>query len=409
MPTATVEEAIAEIRAGKMVIIVDDEDRENEGDLAMAAEQITPSAINFMATHGRGLICVPMLGNRLDQLRLPMMTHENTARLGTAFTVSVDALNGATTGISAYDRSATVRALIDPHTLPEDLGKPGHIFPLRYMEGGVLKRAGQTEASVDITRMSGQYPAAVICEIIRDDGRMARMPDLEKFAGRHDLKIVTVADVINYRRDHEKLIERVAEARLPTEHGEFEIVAYRSVVDPNEHIALVKGDISTEQPTLVRVHSECLTGDVFGSVRCDCGDQMELALQAIEREGTGVFLYMRQEGRGIGLVNKIKAYALQDDGLDTVEANVALGFAPDPRQYGVGAQILIDLGVKKMRLLTNNPQKRAGLEGFDLEIVEQVPLVGELKPENQGYIETKRKRMGHVFDPTSGDFLEAAQ
>jgi 3,4-dihydroxy 2-butanone 4-phosphate synthase/GTP cyclohydrolase II len=409
MPTATVEEAIAEIRAGKMVIIVDDEDRENEGDLAMAAEQITPSAINFMATHGRGLICVPMLGNRLDQLRLPMMTHENTARLGTAFTVSVDALNGATTGISAYDRSATVRALIDPHTLPEDLGKPGHIFPLRYMEGGVLKRAGQTEASVDITRMSGQYPAAVICEIIRDDGRMARMPDLEKFSDLHDLKIVTVADVITYRRDHEKLIERVAEARLPTEHGEFEIVAYRSVVDPNEHIALVKGDISTEQPTLVRVHSECLTGDVFGSVRCDCGDQMELALQAIEREGSGIFLYMRQEGRGIGLLNKIKAYALQDDGLDTVEANVALGFAPDPRQYGVGAQILIDLGVKKMRLLTNNPQKRAGLEGFDLEIVEQVPLVGELKPENQGYIETKRKRMGHVFDPTSGDFLEAAQ
>ena len=409
MPTATVEEAIAEIRAGKMVIIVDDEDRENEGDLAMAAEQITPSAINFMATHGRGLICVPMLGNRLDQLRLPMMTHENTARLGTAFTVSVDALNGATTGISAYDRSATVRALIDPHTLPEDLGKPGHIFPLRYMEGGVLKRAGQTEASVDITRMSGQYPAAVICEIIRDDGRMARMPDLERFAGRHDLKIVTVADVINYRRDHEKLIERVAEARLPTEHGEFEIVAYRSVVDPNEHIALVKGDISRERTTLVRVHSECLTGDVFGSVRCDCGDQMELALQAIEREGSGIFLYMRQEGRGIGLLNKIKAYALQDDGLDTVEANVALGFAPDPRQYGVGAQILIDLGVKKMRLLTNNPQKRAGLEGFDLEIVEQVPLVGELKPENQGYIETKRKRMGHVFDPTSGDFLEAAQ
>ena len=409
MPTATVEEAIADIRAGRMVIIVDDEDRENEGDLAMAAEQITPSAINFMATYGRGLICVPMLGDRLDQLRLPMMTHENTARLGTAFTVSVDVLNGATTGISAYDRAATVRALIDPHTLPGDLGKPGHIFPLRYMGGGVLKRAGQTEASVDLTRMSGQYPAAVICEIIRDDGRMARMPDLEEFAGRHDLKIVTVADVITYRRDHEKLIERVAEARLPTEHGEFEIVAYRSVVDPNEHIALVKGDISKEQPTLVRVHSECLTGDVFGSVRCDCGDQMELALQAIEREGTGIFLYMRQEGRGIGLVNKIKAYALQDDGLDTVEANVALGFAPDPRQYGVGAQILIDLGVKKMRLLTNNPQKRAGLEGFELEIVEQIPLVGELKPENQGYIETKRRRMGHVFDSATGGFPEAAQ
>ena len=409
MPTAAVEEAIADIRAGKMVIIVDDEDRENEGDLAMAAEQITPSAVNFMATHGRGLICVPMLGNRLDQLRLPMMTHENTARLGTAFTVSVDVLNGATTGISAYDRSATIRALIDPHTLPEDLGKPGHIFPLRYMEGGVLKRAGQTEASVDLTRMSGQYPAAVICEIIRDDGRMARMPDLEKFAEIHSLKIVTVADLITYRRDHEKLIERVAEAWLPTDHGEFHVVAYRSVVDPNEHIALVKGDVSRDQPTLVRVHSECLTGDVFGSVRCDCGDQMELALQAIEREGAGIFLYMRQEGRGIGLLNKIKAYALQDDGMDTVEANVALGFAPDPRQYGVGAQILIDLGVNKMRLLTNNPQKRAGLEGFELEIVEQVPLVGELKPENQGYIETKRKRMGHVFDQPGGDFLEAAQ
>ncbi len=409
MPTATVEETIADIKAGKMVIIVDDEDRENEGDLAMAAEQITPSAVNFMATHGRGLICVPMLGNRLDQLRLPMMTHENTARLGTAFTVSVDVLNGATTGISAYDRAATIRALIDPHTRPEDLGKPGHIFPLRYMEGGVLKRAGQTEASVDLTRMSGQYPAAVICEIIRDDGRMARMPDLEEFADRHDLKIVTVADVITYRRDHEKLIERVAEAHLPTDHGEFHIVAYRSVVDPNEHIALVKGDISDDEPTLVRVHSECLTGDVFGSVRCDCGDQMELALQAIEREGAGVFLYMRQEGRGIGLLNKIKAYSLQDGGLDTVEANVALGFAPDPRQYGVGAQILIDLGVEKMRLLTNNPQKRAGLEGFDLEIVEQVPLVGELKPENEGYMETKRKRMGHVFDQASSEFMEAAQ
>ena len=408
MPVAAVEEAIADIRAGKMVIIVDDEDRENEGDLAMAAEQITPSAINFMATYGRGLICIPMLGDRLDQLRLPMMTYDNTARLGTAFTVSVDVLNGATTGISAYDRAATVRALIDPHTLPEDLGKPGHIFPLRYMEGGVLKRAGQTEASMDLTRLSGQYPAAVICEIIRDDGRMARMPDLDKFANRHDLKIVTVADVITYRREHDKLIERVAEARLPTEHGEFQVVAYRSVVDPNEHIALVKGNISKEQPTLVRVHSECLTGDVFGSVRCDCGDQMELALQAIEREGAGVFLYMRQEGRGIGLLNKIKAYALQDDGLDTVEANVALGFAPDPRQYGVGAQILIDLGVNKMRLLTNNPQKRAGLEGFDLEIVEQIPLVGELKPENQGYMETKRRRMGHVFDQAGGEFLEAA-
>ena len=399
MSIAKVEEAIADIRAGKMVIIVDDEDRENEGDLAMAAEKISPDAINFMATRGRGLICVPMLGKRLEELRLPMMTQDNTARLGTAFTVSVDVLKGATTGISAYDRAATIRALIDPDTMPEDLGRPGHIFPLRYMEGGVLKRAGQTEASVDLTKLAGLYPAAVICEVMDEDGTMARMPALTEFSRAYDVKIVTVADIITYRREHEKLIERVAEARVPTDHGEFRAVSYRSIVDPNEHIALVKGELDSEKPALVRVHSECLTGDVFGSVRCDCGAQVELALGAIEREGAGVFLYMRQEGRGIGIHNKLKAYALQDDGMDTVDANIALGFAPDPRQYGVGAQILIDLGVKKMRLLTNNPQKRVGLEGFGLEIVAQEPIIAGVTPENRRYLETKRTRLGHILDP----------
>ncbi len=409
MSITTVEEAIADIHAGKMVIIVDDEDRENEGDLAMAAEKITPDAINFMATYGRGLICVPMLGNRLEDLRLPMMTQDNTARLGTAFTVSVDVLKGATTGISAYDRAATIRALIAPDTLPKDLGRPGHIFPLRYMEGGVLKRAGQTEASVDLARLAGLYPAAVICEVMAEDGTMARMPALDKFSRAHGVKIITVADIITYRREHEKMIERVAEARVPTRHGEFTAVSYRSIVDPNEHIALVKGDLDSDKPVLVRVHSECLTGDVFGSVRCDCGGQMELALQAIENEGVGVFLYMRQEGRGIGIHNKLKAYALQDDGLDTVEANIALGFAPDPRQYGVGAQILIDLGVKKMRLLTNNPQKRVGLEGFGLEIVRQEPIIAGVTPENRRYLETKRTRMGHMLDPMPEIMPEAAE
>lgn len=409
MSIATVEEAIADIRAGKMVIIVDDEDRENEGDLAMAAEKITPEAVNFMAMHGRGLICVPMLGTRLEELRLPMMTQDNTARLGTAFTVSVDVLKGATTGISAYDRAATIRALIAHDTLPEDLGRPGHIFPLRYMEGGVLKRAGQTEASVDLARLAGLYPAAVICEVMAEDGTMARLPALSEFSRIHDVKITTVADIITYRRENEKLIERAAEARVPTEHGEFKAVSYRSIVDPNEHIALVKGDLNPEEPILVRVHSECLTGDVFGSVRCDCGGQMELALQAIENEGRGVFLYMRQEGRGIGIHNKLKAYALQDDGLDTVEANIALGFAPDPRQYGVGAQILIDLGVKKMRLLTNNPQKRVGLEGFGLEIVGQEPIIAGVTPENRRYLETKRTRMGHILDPMPEIMSEAAE
>ena len=410
MPIATVEEAIADIKAGKMVIICDDEDRENEGDLAMAAELVTPDAINFMAARGRGLICVPMLGQRLEQLRLPLMTQDNTARLGTAFTISVDVLKGATTGISAPDRAATVKALIDQDTMPEDLGRPGHIFPLRYMEGGVLKRAGQTEASVDLARLAGLYPAAVICEVMRDDGEMARMPDLEKFAQETRIKIVTVADIITYRREHEKLIERVAEARVPTAHGEFMAVSYKSLVDPNEHIALVKGDITSgETPPLVRVHSECLTGDVFKSIRCDCGDQVGLALRAIERDGSGVFLYMRQEGRGIGIHNKLKAYALQDGGMDTVDANIALGFAPDPRQYGVGAQILIDLGVKKMRLLTNNPKKRVGLEGFGLEIVDQIPIIAEVTAENRRYLETKRRRMGHLLDPIIENAGEVAE
>jgi 3,4-dihydroxy 2-butanone 4-phosphate synthase/GTP cyclohydrolase II len=408
MPLATVEEAIADIRAGKMVIICDDEDRENEGDLAMAAQGVTAQDVNFMATYARGLICMPMLGQRLEELRIPLMTQDNTARLGTAFTVSVDVLNGATTGISAFDRAATIRALIDPNTVPEDLGRPGHIFPLRYMEGGVLKRAGQTEASVDLARLAGLYPASVICEIMAEDGYMARMPTLEKYSKKHGIKIVTVADIITFRREHEKLIERVAQARVPTEHGEFLAVSYRSLVDPNEHIALVKGEITANKPVLVRVHSECLTGDVFGSIRCDCGGQMELALQAIERDGAGIFLYMRQEGRGIGIHNKLKAYELQDAGMDTVEANIALGFAPDPRQYGVGAQILLDLGVNKMRLLTNNPQKRVGLESFGLEIVEQVGILAEVTPENRRYLKAKQEKLGHSLDPMEEEFNAGA-
>jgi len=399
LPLSKIEDAIEDIKAGKMVVIVDDEDRENEGDLAMAAEMITPQAVNFMASEGRGLICVPMMAQRLDQLRIPMMVYENTARLSTAFTVSVDVLKGATTGISAADRSATIKALVEPGTLAEDLGRPGHIFPLRYMEGGVLVRAGQTEASVDLARLAGLYPAGVICEIMNEDGSMARMPHLDKFADKHDLKIVSVADIIAYRTEHERLIERVAEARVPTKSGEFVAVSYRSIVDRDEHVALVKGPISPEDEVLVRVHSECLTGDVFGSIRCDCGDQMQLALEAIQREGKGIFLYMRQEGRGIGIHNKLKAYALQDDGLDTVEANLKLGFPPDLRHYGVGAQILVDLGVEKMRLLTNNPKKVVGLESFGLTLVEQVPIIAPVNDENRRYMKTKQERMGHLIDP----------
>jgi len=406
MPLSKIEEAINDIKNGKMVIVIDDEDRENEGDLTMAAEMVTPEAINFMATYGRGLICVPMLGEHLDKLNLPPMVSNNTANLSTAFTVSVDSLIGTTTGISASDRSNTIRALVDDETKPEDLGRPGHIFPLRYVDGGVLKRTGQTEASIDLCRLGGLREAAVICEIMADDGHMARMPQLEEFAQQHDIKIVSVEDLISYRRRHERLIERVAEARVPTEYGEFTAVSYSSVVDVQEHVAFVKGDVSQNDPVLVRVHSECLTGDVFGSKRCDCGYQVQLALEAIEEYGSGVLLYMRQEGRGIGIHNKLKAYALQDKGYDTVEANVMLGFAPDPRQYGIGAQILEDLGVKKMRLLTNNPTKRVGLEGFGLEVVERVPIIAPATEENVKYMETKRERMGHILDPiqdTSGD------
>ena len=399
MPLSKIEEAIDDIKNGKMVIVIDDEDRENEGDLTMAAEMATPEAINFMATYGRGLICVPMLGEHLDKLNLPLMVSNNTARLSTAFTVSVDSLIGTTTGISALDRSNTIRTLVDDETKPEDLGRPGHIFPLRYVEGGVLKRTGQTEASIDLCRLGGLREAAVICEIMADDGHMARMPQLEEFAQQHDIKIVSVEDLIFYRRRHERLIERVAEARVPTEYGDFTAVSYSSVVDVQEHIAFVKGDISQNDPVLVRVHSECLTGDVFGSKRCDCGYQVQLALEAIEKYGSGVLLYMRQEGRGIGIHNKLKAYALQDEGYDTLEANVMLGFAPDPRQYGIGAQILEDLGVKKMRLLTNNPTKRVGLEGFGLEVVERIPIIAPPTDENVKYMETKRERMGHILDP----------
>ena len=406
MPLSKIEEAIDDIKNGKMVIVIDDEDRENEGDLTMAAEMVTPEAINFMATYGRGLICVPMLGEHLDKLNLPLMVSNNTARLSTAFTVSVDSLIGTTTGISALDRSNTIRTLVDDETKPEDLGRPGHIFPLRYVEGGVLKRTGQTEASIDLCRLGGLREAAVICEIMADDGHMARMPQLEEFAQQHDIKIVSVEDLISYRRRHERLIERVAEARVPTEYGDFTAVSYSSVVDVQEHIAFVKGDVRQKDSVLVRVHSECLTGDVFGSKRCDCGYQVQLALEAIEKYGSGVLLYMRQEGRGIGIHNKLKAYALQDKGYDTVEANVMLGFAPDPRQYGIGAQILEDLGVKKMRLLTNNPTKRVGLEGFGLEVVERIPIIAPPTDENVKYMETKRKRMGHILNPiqdASGD------
>ena len=405
MSTISIEQALEDIAEGKIVIIVDDEDRENEGDMAMAAEKVTPEAINIMVTHARGLVCVPMMADRLAELRLPLMVSENTSRFTTAFTISVDALNGTTTGISAQDRAATVRTLIDPDAKPEGLARPGHIFPLRYAEGGVLVRAGQTEAVLDLARLAGLHPAGVLCEVMSEDGTMAQMPELESLAGRLGMGIVTVADLIAYRREKEGFVERVAEARIPTDLGEFTAVSYRSKVDADEHVALVMGDIDRGEPTLVRVHSECLTGDIFGSKRCDCGEQRDLAMQAIAHEGKGVFLYMRQEGRGIGIHNKLRAYGLQDNGLDTVEANEHLGFGADLRHYGVGAQILADLGVGKMRFLTNNPKKVVGLHSFGLELVEQVPLVASPTKENSRYLETKRTRMGHLMDVAgpSGD------
>jgi 3,4-dihydroxy 2-butanone 4-phosphate synthase/GTP cyclohydrolase II len=397
-------DAIADFRAGKMVLIVDDEDRENEGDLAIAAEFITPEAINFMAAHGRGLICMPMLGKRLDELQIPLMVVRNGPSQATAFTVSVDAKQGVSTGISAHDRYLTVKALIDPKSKPDDIVRPGHLFPLRYAEGGVLRRAGHTEASVDLARMAGLYPSAVICEVMNDDGTMARLADLVRFAQSNNIRIFTVAQLVEYRRRTENLVQRVAEALIPTDFGDFTCYAYESMVTNQYHLALIKGDLESGPPPLVRMHSECLTGDVFGSRRCDCGDQLHTSLQMIGEEGRGVLVYLRHhEGRGIGIVNKLQAYKLQEDeGLDTVEANIHLGFPPDLRDYGIGAQILGDLGLRKIRLLTNNPSKRAGLHGFGLEVVERVPIVIDPNDTNRHYLETKQSKMGHLLELDAG-------
>ncbi len=402
MPLSEIREVIKDIKAGKFIILVDDEDRENEGDLIMAAEKVTPEAINFMTKHARGLICMPVAGHRLDELEIPMMVGDNTARYGTAFTVSVDAkTRGATTGISAYDRAVTVKAMIDPSTTSKDMGKPGHIFPIRARDGGVLVRAGHTEATVDLAKLAEMYPAGVLCEIMNEDGTMARLPQLEVLAEKFELKIASIADLIAYRRRHEKLVCKVAEAVLPTRYGEFKTIAYKSDIDTDEHVALVMGDLSGEEPVLVRVHSECLTGDVFGSLRCDCGEQLSMAMEAIAKEGRGVLLYMRQEGRGIGFHNKIRAYELQDKGMDTVEANVSLGFAPDPRDYGIGAQILADLGLHNIRLLTNNPKKRIGLEAYGLKVTETLPIISTPNRYNINYLKTKEEKMGHQLGITN--------
>ncbi|MFQ5882705.1 MAG: bifunctional 3,4-dihydroxy-2-butanone-4-phosphate synthase/GTP cyclohydrolase II [Candidatus Methylomirabilales bacterium] len=397
MPFDTIEEAIKDIRDGRMVIVVDDEDRENEGDLTMAAERVTPEAINFMAKYGRGLICVPLLGQRLDELHISPMVWENTSPYETAFCVSVEARRGVTTGVSAQDRATTIRAIIDPKTRPEDLARPGHIFPLRAKKGGVLARAGQTEAAVDLSRLAGLYPAGVICEIMHEDGSMARVPQLLEFAARHGLRIITVEDLIKFRMRREKLVRRVAETTMPTLHGTFRALLYQNRVGDQQHLALTLGDITPADAVLVRVHSECLTGDVFGSLRCDCGHQMDRALALIAAEGRGVFLYMRQEGRGIGFANKIRAYELQDRGYDTVEANEKLGFKADLRDYGIGAQVLVDVGVSKMRLLTNNPRKIVGLEGYGLRIVDRVSLEVQPIPENRGYLVAKQEKLGHLL------------
>ncbi|NLL90382.1 MAG: bifunctional 3,4-dihydroxy-2-butanone-4-phosphate synthase/GTP cyclohydrolase II [Dehalococcoidales bacterium] len=398
MVLSSIEEAIKDIKDGKFVIIVDDEDRENEGDLAIAAEKVTTEAINFMVKHARGLVCLPVKGERLDELEIPMMVSHNTSKFTTAFTVSIEAKHGVTTGISAKDRAETIKAVINPETKPSDIARPGHIFPLRAREGGVLVRAGHTEAIVDLAKMAGLYPAGVICEIMSEDGTMAKLPELKEIADKFGIKIVSIADLITYRRRHEKLVKRMAEAKLPTRYGEFMILAYKSDMDADQHVALVMGDIESAEPVLVRVHSECLTGDVFGSLRCDCGEQINDALQMIAKEQRGVLLYMRQEGRGIGIHNKICAYELQDNGLDTVEANLTLGFPADLRDYGIGAQILNDLKLNKIRLLTNNPKKVIGLEGYGLEVVETVPIIIKPNPHNKHYLETKKEKMGHLLD-----------
>jgi 3,4-dihydroxy 2-butanone 4-phosphate synthase/GTP cyclohydrolase II len=398
MAISKITEAIDDIRSGKMIILVDDEDRENEGDLCMAAQFISAQTINFMARNGRGLICLALSKDIADRLNLKPMVQENQARFGTAFTVSIEARNGVTTGISAADRATTIKAAVNPEAKSDDLVSPGHVFPIRARRGGVLVRTGQTEGSVDLCRLAGLTPAGVICEIMKDDGTMARMPDLEVFASQHNLKIVTIADLIDYRMQNESLIRRVAQATIPTYYGgDFTVIVYENDVDDMQHIALVKGEIKPGDEVLVRVHSECLTGDIFASKKCDCGDQLHRAMEMVEQEGKGVIVYMRQEGRGIGLVNKIKAYALQEDGHDTVEANLALGFKPDLRDYGIGAQILVDLGVHKMRLMTNNPKKIVGLEGYGIEITKRVPLEVRPNENNIKYMQTKQKKMGHLL------------
>ncbi|MGA9752094.1 MAG: bifunctional 3,4-dihydroxy-2-butanone-4-phosphate synthase/GTP cyclohydrolase II [Acidobacteriota bacterium] len=397
MPLISIPQALEEIQQGKMLIICDDEDRENEGDLYVPAEKVTPEIITFMATHGRGLICLSMTGARLDELQIPMMVQENTSSFQTAFCVSIEAKGKTTTGISAHDRSATILTALDPATRPYDLARPGHVFPLRAKEGGVLRRPGQTEASVDLSRMAGLYPAGVICEVMKDDGTMARMPDLLKFSEKFGVNIMTIADLIKYRLSRESLVKRVAQPKLPTKFGEFRVMAYESILTERTHLALVMGDIRRADGVLVRMHSECLTGDALFSQRCDCGPQLEAAMAAIAKEGRGVVVYLRQEGRGIGLLNKLKAYELQDSGMDTVEANEALGFSADQRDYGIGAQILHDLGLSKVKLLTNNPKKLAALSGFGIVIVDQIPL--EVKPNenNRRYLKTKKEKMGHTL------------
>ena len=394
---APIPEIFDHLRAGRMIILVDDEDRENEGDLVIAAEKVTPEAINFMALHGRGLICLALTGKRIEELQLPPMTSENTSQFQTAFHVSIEAATGVTTGISAHDRARTVQVAIDPKSTPKDLVRPGHVFPLRARDGGVLVRAGQTEGSVDLARLAGMTPAAVICEILNPDGTMARVPQLLEFAKQHDIKICSTQDIIEYRRRHERLVHRAAETALPTEYGDFHLIIYETEIDDYYHLALVKGDVANGGDILVRVHSECFTGDTFHSLRCDCGTQLHRAMRMIEDAGCGVLVYMRQEGRGIGLVNKIRAYELQDQGMDTVEANLHLGFDPDPREYGIGAQILTDLGVREMRLITNNPVKRVGLEGYGLKVVGRVPIEVPPNENNRRYLETKKEKLGHLL------------